>query len=49
VEGQTSGEWVPCGKFAFVAGEDNYVSISNKGADGTVIADAILLIKNPGR
>jgi hypothetical protein len=49
VQGQTSGEWVPCGKFAFVAGEDNYVSISNKGADGIVIADAILLIKNPGR
>ena len=49
VEGQTSGEWVPCGKFSFVAGKDNYVSISNKGADGTVIADAILLIKNPGQ
>jgi len=49
VEGQTSGEWVECGNFSFVAGGDNYVSINNKGADGTVIADAILLIKNPGR
>ncbi|MDO6429212.1 FAD-dependent oxidoreductase [Flavitalea sp. BT771] len=49
VEGQTSGEWVECGRYTFVAGKDNYVSISNKGADGVVIADAILLLKNPGR
>jgi hypothetical protein len=49
VEGQTSGEWVPCGEYSLVKGSDNYVSISNKGADGVVIADAVLLIKNPGR
>jgi len=48
VEGQTSGEWVECGAYPLVAGKDNYVAISNKGADGVVIADAVLLIKNPG-
>ncbi len=46
VEGQTSGEWVECGKYPLEKEKDNYVLINNKGADGVVIADAILLIKN---
>jgi len=49
VEGQTSGEWVKCGQYQLEKGKDNYVEISNKGADGAVIADAVLLIKTPGR
>ncbi|HVU55616.1 MAG TPA: FAD-dependent oxidoreductase [Puia sp.] len=49
VEGQTSGEWVECGKYPLEAGKDNYVAISNKGADGVIIADAVLLTKNPSR
>jgi hypothetical protein len=47
VEGQTSGEWMECGKYHLVAGKENYVAINNKGADGTVVADAVLLTRNP--
>ena len=49
VEGQTSGEWVECGKYPLERGMDNYVTISNKGADGAIVADAVLLTKNPSR
>ena len=49
VEGQTSGEWMECGRYTMGAGKDNYVAISNKGSDGDIVADAVLLIKNPGR
>ncbi len=58
VEGQTSGEWMSCGKYQLDASKKNYVVISNKGTDGVIVADAILLIaehrsaakkKNPGR
>jgi len=49
VEGQTSGEWMECGKYPLEAGKDNYVAISNKGADGVIVADAVLFIKNPSR
>lgn len=42
VEGQTSGQWVSAGKVNMKKG--NFVEISNKGADGTVVADAILLV-----
>jgi len=44
VEGQTSGEWMECGQYPLEAGKDNYVTISNKGADGVIVADAVLLI-----
>jgi len=44
VEGQTSGEWVECGKYKLEKGE-GYVGISNKGADGKVVADAVLLVR----
>ena len=49
VDGQTSGEWMECGKYPLEAGKDNYVAISNKGADGVIVADAVLFIKNPSR
>jgi len=42
VEGQTSGEWVWLGKFKFLMGTKAYVTITNKNADGAVVADAVL-------
>lgn len=47
VVGQTSGEWVSLGISQFSAGKKGYVSISNKGADGVVVADAVLLVAVP--
>lgn len=44
VEGQTSGEWVSLGEYAFAKGKKAYVEISNKGGDGNIVADAILLV-----
>ncbi|MCD7935793.1 MAG: FAD-dependent oxidoreductase [Tannerellaceae bacterium] len=44
IEGQTSGEWVSLGSYTFPTGNESYIEISNKGADGTVVADAILLV-----
>lgn len=44
IAGQTSGEWVSAGKVELhTPGKTNYVAITNKAADGTIIADAILL------
>ncbi|RFS19972.1 FAD-dependent oxidoreductase [Chitinophaga silvatica] len=44
VEGQTSGEWVDLGSYTFKSGNSAKVAISNKQADGTVVADAVLFI-----
>lgn len=44
VVGQTSGEWVPLGAYTLPAGEQSYVQISTNGADGVVVADAILFV-----
>lgn len=44
VEGQTSGEWVELGSYAFGKGNKAYVEISNAGADGAIVADAVLFI-----
>lgn len=44
VEGQTSGEWVALGSYVLPAGKKSYVEISNKNADGEVVADAVLFI-----
>ena len=44
VVGQTSGEWVPMGAMQMPAGKSAYVAISNKGADGIVVADAVLFV-----
>ena len=44
VEGQTSGEWISLGSYALQKGTSTSVTISNKGADGFVAADAILFI-----
>ncbi|KAA0994168.1 FAD-dependent oxidoreductase [Dyadobacter sp. UC 10] len=44
VVGQTSGEWVSLGTFDLPAGKSAYVEVSNKNADGLVLADAVLLV-----
>jgi hypothetical protein len=44
VEGQTSGEWFPLGELTLPKGKKAYVEISNQGADGIVIADAVLFV-----
>ncbi|MEP6747367.1 MAG: FAD-dependent oxidoreductase [Bacteroidota bacterium] len=44
VEGQTAGEWVLLGVFTMQKGEKNYIEVSNKGADGIVVADALLFV-----
>jgi hypothetical protein len=44
VVGQTSGEWVDVGVYSFKKDSNPYVQISNKGADGIVAADAVLLV-----
>lgn len=49
VVGQTSGEWVPMGTMQMAAGKKAYVAISNKGADGVVVADAVLFVPEEAR
>ncbi|HRO47103.1 FAD-dependent oxidoreductase [Agriterribacter sp.] len=44
VEGQTSGGWIDLGAYRLPAGKKGYVEITNEGADGIVIADAVLFI-----
>lgn len=44
VEGQTSGEWVSLGTLTLLKGKNGYVEISNKGANGLVVADAVLFV-----
>jgi hypothetical protein len=46
VEGQTSGEWVSLGAFELDTESQPSITISNKDADGSVVADAILLVKS---
>ena len=47
VEGQTSGEWVDLGIHSINKNKKPYIEISNKGADGIVVADAVLFV--PGK
>lgn len=44
VEGQTSGEWVDLGTVKLTKGANAYVEITSEGADGSVVADAVLFI-----
>lgn len=44
VAGQTSGEWVSIGAYQLPAGKKSTVEIMADGADGIVIADAVLFI-----
>jgi hypothetical protein len=44
VQGQTSGEWISLGSYNLSRGKKAYVQVSNKNADGAIIADAILFV-----
>ena len=44
VEGQTSGEWILLGTYNLTKGNNTTITITNKGADGYVTADAILCV-----
>jgi FAD dependent oxidoreductase len=44
VEGQTSGEWVSLGNYELSTGKENYIEVTTNGADGVVLADAVLFI-----
>ncbi len=44
VVGQTSGEWISLGTADLPAGKKASVKISNEGADGVVVADAVLFV-----
>ena len=48
VEGQTSGEWVDLGAYSLQKDGKPYVEISNKKADGIVVADAVLFVPVKG-
>jgi hypothetical protein len=43
IEGQTSGEWMLLGRYDLKKSERPYVEISTRGANGTVVADAVLI------
>lgn len=44
VQGQTSGEWVLIGRYKLQTGANTHVTIQAAGADGAVVADAVLLV-----
>jgi hypothetical protein len=44
VEGQTSGEWLSLGQYNLSQDKKAYVEISNKSADGVIVADAVLFV-----
>lgn len=44
VLGQTRGEWVSLGTYSFSKGNQAYVRISDKEADGAIVADAVLFV-----
>ena len=44
VEGQTSGEWVSIGTYTLSPGTNSHVTVTNQGADGVVVADAVLWV-----
>lgn len=45
VKGQTSGEWIFLGEYNFSNNGKAFIEISNKAANGVVVADAVLLKK----
>jgi hypothetical protein len=44
VQGQTSGEWLYLGRYQLSAGKKSWVAIDATGANGAVVADAVLLV-----
>jgi hypothetical protein len=47
VTGQTTGEWVPIGNYNVPQGKNTYVEVTNIGADGKVVADAVVWVPVP--
>ncbi|MBX3253035.1 MAG: FAD-dependent oxidoreductase [Chitinophagaceae bacterium] len=45
VEGQTSGEWVDMGMYTLAGKKPPYVEVSRANATGSIVADAVLFIK----
>ncbi|SKD09079.1 FAD dependent oxidoreductase [Chitinophaga ginsengisegetis] len=48
VQGQTGGEWLPLGTYQFREGTGGYVEFSNKGANGAIVADAVVFVPVSG-
>jgi hypothetical protein len=44
IKGQTTSEWVPLGSFQLPHGKNAYLDITNRGATGMVLADAVLFV-----
>ena len=44
VIGQTSGEWVSLGTLRLQPGHKAFIRVSDEGADGAIVADAVLLV-----
>lgn len=44
VAGQTSGEWIHAGSYTFKKGDGSYIEITDRDADGIVVADAVVLV-----
>lgn len=44
IEGQTSAVWLSLGNYRFEEGNKGYVEINNKGANGMIMADAVLFV-----
>lgn len=44
VEGQTSGEWAELGIHQFLKGDLSTITATGEGANGTIVADAVLLV-----
>lgn len=44
VVGQASGEWVALGSIYFPIKKSSYIEITNEGANGSVVADAVLFV-----
>ena len=44
IEGQTSGEWLSLGQQEIVPGKKPYVEVTNEGATGKVVADAVIWV-----
>lgn len=44
VEGQTSGEWIGVGTYSLPVGKASYARVTTNGADGAVVADAVLFV-----
>ncbi|HTF22228.1 MAG TPA: FAD-dependent oxidoreductase [Chryseolinea sp.] len=44
VEGQTSGEWIGLGTYTLPVGKSSSATITTTGADGIVVADAVLFV-----